>query len=201
MGRYELDMPNMFNFTAEKVTQSAEESLKRLQLDSVDLLQIHDVEFAPSLDVILNETLPAVERLKERGLCRYIGITGYPLGPLRELVVKSSVKIDSILSYCRLSLNDNSLIDHFEFFKTHRIPIINACAVGMGLLTETGIQDWHPALPEIKTACLKAVEYCVKHGVDISRLAMNYSTGFEEVRNFIKFCYVAFYNYSIINEE
>ena len=38
MGRYELDMPNMFNFTAEKVTQSAEESLKRLQLDSVDLL-------------------------------------------------------------------------------------------------------------------------------------------------------------------
>ena len=53
----------MLDFSAEKVTQSAEESLKCLQLDYVDLLQVHDVEFAPSIDIVVNKTLPAVDRL------------------------------------------------------------------------------------------------------------------------------------------
>ena len=172
----------MFNFTAEKVTKSAEESLKRLQLSHVDLLQVHDVEFSFSLDMIINETLPALEKLQKRGLCRYIGITGYPLGPLKEIILRSPVKIDSILSYCRLSLNDNVLKDDFQFFKEHNVPIINACAVSMGLLTETGPQDWHPAYPWIKEACKKAVTYCQSQGVDVTRIAMNYSSTFEEVR-------------------
>ena len=172
----------MFNFTAEKVTKSAEESLKRLQLSHVDLLQIHDVEFSFSLDMIINETLPALEKLQKRGLCRYIGITGYPLGPLKEIISRSPVKIDSILSYCRLSLNDNVLKDDFQFFKEHNVPIINACAVSMGLLTETPLPDWHPAHPWIKEACKKAVIYCQTQGVDVTRIAMNYSSSFEEVR-------------------
>ena len=171
----------MFDFTANRVTQSAEQSLKRLQLSEVDLLQVHDVEFAPSVDMILNETLPAVEKLRNRGLCRYIGITGYPIGPLREIVERSEVKIDSVLSYCRLALHDNTLKEHFEFFKSRNIPIINASPVGMGLLTETGTQDWHPALPEIKSACRQAVRYCKENGVDITRLALNHATEPEEV--------------------
>lgn len=171
----------MFNFSAEKVTQSAEESLRRLNLSEVDILQIHDVEFSFSIDKIINETLPALEKLQKRGLCRYIGITGYPLGPLKDVILRSDVKISSILSYCRLSLNDWTLRDEFKFFKDNNVPIINACPVGMGLLTETGTQDWHPAHPWIKEACLKAVQYCKENNVDITRLALNYSTSFDEV--------------------
>ena len=81
VGRYTWDVATRFDFTADRVTKSIEESLSRLQLSHVDLLQVHDVEFASSVDMIVNETLPAVQRLKERGLCRYIGITGYPLQP------------------------------------------------------------------------------------------------------------------------
>ena len=85
---------------------SRDKSLSHLQLSHVDLLQVHDVEFASSVDMmIVNETLPAVQRLKERGLCRYIGITGYPLQPLREIITRSNVKIDSVLSYARLELS------------------------------------------------------------------------------------------------
>ena len=151
-------------------------------MDEVDLLQVHDVEFASSVDMIVNETLPAVQRLKERGLCRYIGITGYPLQPLREIITRSNVKIDSVLSYARLSLNDSSLIDHFEFFKSHGIPLINACAVSMGLLTPRGHLDWHPAGPDVKKACAEAVKYCTEQGVDITRLAHNYAASFDEVK-------------------
>lgn len=37
------------------------------------------MEFAPNLDIILNETLPALQKVKEAGKARFIGITGYPL--------------------------------------------------------------------------------------------------------------------------
>ena len=182
VGRYERDPTKMFDHTADRAVRSVEESLRRLKMDYVDLLQVHDVEFAPSIDLIVHETLPALQRLKEKGVCRFIGITGYPIGPLKEVVERSEVKIDSVLSYARLSLHDYSLKEHFNFFKSSSVPLINACAVSMGLLTETGPQPWNPAPPEIKAACAGAVSYAREQGVDITRLAHNFSASFEEVR-------------------
>jgi len=43
VGRYG---PEDFDFSAERVTRCFAESLKRLQLDYVDILQCHDIEFA-----------------------------------------------------------------------------------------------------------------------------------------------------------
>lgn len=37
---------------------------------------------------------------------------------------------------------------------------VNAGVFAMGLFTETGPMDWHPAQDEIKQAAVKAVEYC-----------------------------------------
>lgn len=182
VGRYESKATEMFNFSAEKVTKSAEESLQRLQLDYVDILQIHDVEFAPSIDVIVNETLPAIDHLRKRGLCRFVGITGYPIDALREVLERSAVTIDSALSYCRLTLWDPSLIEHFSYFQSKGVPLINASPIGMGLLASAPLQPWHPASDEIKQACVQAVKHCEEEGVNISRLAIHYATKFKEVR-------------------
>lgn len=140
VGRYEKDYPRMFDFSAEMVTKSTHNSLKRLQMDHFDILQIHDVEFAPTIETITEKTLPALQHLKERGLCRYIGITGYPLSVLRRIVEQSTVQLDCVLTYCRLTLHDSSLTDYFDFFKLRNIGIINASPVGMGLLTSRGVQ-------------------------------------------------------------
>lgn len=37
------------------------------------------MEFAPSLDMIISETLPALQKVKDSGKAKFIGITGYPL--------------------------------------------------------------------------------------------------------------------------
>ena len=55
----------MFDFTKERVEKSIRESLTRLCVDYIDLVQVHDMEFAPSLDIIINETLPALKEVME----------------------------------------------------------------------------------------------------------------------------------------
>ncbi len=181
VGRYERDPANMFDFSGDKVVKSAKESLERLQLQYIDFLQIHDVEFAPSIDVLVNETLPALDALRSSGLCNFVGITGYSLPYLLDVIGKSKVKIDSVLTYCRLTLNDSTLLTKLKLFHDLGVPIINASPVSMGLLTEGGIQDWHPATPEIKQACKYAVAHCKEQNVDITKLAVNYSSSFEQV--------------------
>jgi len=73
-GRYGSDQ---FDFSAKRVTAASDESLRRLQTDSIDLFQVHDVEFG-DVEQIIHETLPALRQLQKQGKARYIGITGYP---------------------------------------------------------------------------------------------------------------------------
>ncbi|KAL2653693.1 hypothetical protein R1flu_021821 [Riccia fluitans] len=56
----------VFDFSADRVTASVDESLKRLQLDYIDIIQCHDIEFG-SLDQVVSETIPALQKLKEAG--------------------------------------------------------------------------------------------------------------------------------------
>ena len=168
-GRYGEDS---FDFSAPRVASSLEESLQRLRTDYVDLLQVHDVEFG-NMEQIIQETIPAMRRLQAQGKARYIGITGYPLKPLMRIA--EAVPIDSILSYCRYNL----LIDDMDSVlmpvaEKHGIGVINASGLHMGILTERGAPDWHPASEEVREAGRRAAEFCRAHGVDLSELALRY---------------------------
>lgn len=78
---------------------------------------MHDIEFAPSMNVVLNETLPTVKEIVSSGKAKHIGITGYPVGVLRECIENSNVTIETILSYCRSTMIDNTLNEYLPFFK------------------------------------------------------------------------------------
>ena len=72
VGRFSLD-PAEFDFSYDRTIESLDNSLRNLGLPYVDVIQAHDVEFAPSIDFVLNETLPALEMAREQGKARYIG--------------------------------------------------------------------------------------------------------------------------------
>lgn len=108
------------------------------------------MEFAPSLDIVLKETLVAVKEIKDKGLCKFIGITGYPLDNFRTIIERSTVPIDTILTYCRYSLNDTSLLSLLDFLVERGIGIVNASPISMGLLSNRGPPSWHPATEEIQ---------------------------------------------------
>lgn len=54
----------MFDFSYERTLKSVDESLARMGLDYIDLIQVHDMEFAPSPEIIINETLPGTPQRK-----------------------------------------------------------------------------------------------------------------------------------------
>ncbi|OWM64755.1 hypothetical protein CDL15_Pgr028472 [Punica granatum] len=164
-----------FDFSAERVTKSIDESLERLQLDYVDILQCHDIEFG-SLDQIVNETIPALLKLKESGKIRFIGITGLPLWIFTYVLDRVPPgSVDVILSYCHYSINDTTLEDLLPYLMNKGVGIISASPLAMGLLTERGPPEWHPAPPELKAACQEATAFCKRKGKNISKLALQYS--------------------------
>ncbi|KAL9258158.1 L-galactose dehydrogenase-like protein [Drosera capensis] len=164
-----------FDFSSERVTRSIGESLARLQLDYVDIFHCHDIEFA-SLDQIVNETIPALQKIKESGKARFIGITGLPLNMFTYVLDRVSPgTVDVILSYCHYSVNDSALEELLPYLKSKGVGIMSASPLSMGLLTENGPPDWHPAPTELKVACQAAAAYCKENGKNISKLALQYS--------------------------
>ena len=144
VGRYGL---NEFDFSIKRLKASVETSLKRLNRDYLDILICHDIEFVDK-QIILDQALPFLEKLKKEGVIRAIGISGLPLSVLKEVATKSDV--DVILSYCKYTLLDQSLLSLESFIKEKNIGLINASPFAMGLLTQHNCPDWHPFKKENK---------------------------------------------------
>ncbi|MBV8782217.1 MAG: aldo/keto reductase [Phycisphaerae bacterium] len=163
-----------FDFSSRRVTQSVDESLARLKVEMIDLIQCHDIEFA-DLNQIVDETLPALHQLKTTGKVKHVGITGLPLKVFPAVIDRVAPGVvETILSFCRYELNDSSLESLLPYLKDRKIGIINASPTGMGLLTERGAPGWHPASKEIQEGCRKAVELCKVRGWDIVEIAIQY---------------------------
>ncbi len=179
VGRYDIDLETGFDFSAKRVTASVDESLKRLQTDYIDVVQIHDIEFGHR-EQIINETLPALFKLKESGKVRFVGITGYPLYPVKA--VAEAVEIDTILSYCRYNLMDTAMDEVLTpVARAKGIGLINASPLHMRVLTEKGAPDWHPAPKKVLEVGRQVTEHCRSRGVDVADLAMQFALQYEGV--------------------
>lgn len=181
VGRYPTG--KMFDFSADRVARSVQQSLEHLQTDYIDTIQVHDCEFGDE-DVIVNETLPLLDQLRQDGKVLKIGITGYELGTLRRIIKRSKVKIDSVLSYCRYTLNDRALLESEEgeeegetfvkFLESRGVSLINASAISMGLLCNREPPAWHPASDALKLRAKAASDFAEARGCNLARLALGF---------------------------
>ena len=94
---------------AAAVTASLEASLQRLQLDHVDLFQLHnhiladDRELDLTPEVVLGDVVPAFERLREQGKTRFFGITAVGDTAVLHRVADSSTLDTAQISYNMLN--------------------------------------------------------------------------------------------------
>lgn len=168
-----------FDYSAKRVHQSIDESLKRLKTDYFDIYQIHDIEYA-GRDQILNETIPAMYELKKQGKIRFVGITSYPLTPLKDVIEKTDV--DTVLTYCRYNLMDTTMDDILTpVAKQKAVGLINASALHMRALTEKGAPEWHPAPQKVFDAAAQVADLCREYDTTISELAMQFALAHEDI--------------------
>ncbi|MDR2423711.1 MAG: aldo/keto reductase [Prevotellaceae bacterium] len=175
VGRYGSDGVNSWDYSAKRAVESVYESLDRLNIDYIDLINVHDIEFA-NLEQVCNETLPALVDLRNKGIVKHVGITNLTLRHLQYVIDHVSAgTVESILSFCHYCLNDDSLLDYLPYFESKNIGVINASPFSMGLLTERGAPDWHPASKRLQELCRKAIDFCRAQGKSIEQLAIKYS--------------------------
>lgn len=178
VGRYGKDGVNTWDYSARRVTDSVYESMERLGIDFIDLINVHDIEFQAALpgglQKVVDETLPALFELRNKGVVGHVGITDLQLENLKW-VVERCEGVESILNFCHYTLNDDALTDYLDFFEQHTVGIINASPLSMGLLSQRGVPAWHPAPKALVEACQKAAEHCKAKGYPIEKLAVQYS--------------------------
>ena len=177
VGRYGKDGVNTWDYSARRVTDSVYESMERLGIDHIDLINVHDIEFQAArpggLQLVVDETLPALFELKEKGVVSHVGITDLQLENLKWVAERAPV--ESILNFCHFTLNDDAIVDYLDFFEQRGIGIVNASPLSMGLLSQRGVPAWHPAPKPLVEACQRAAEYCREKGYPIEKLAVQYS--------------------------
>ena len=181
VGRYGKDGVNTWDYSAQRATESVYESMQRLNVDYIDLINVHDIEFQASLDgglqKVVDETLPALVALRQKGVVGHVGITDLQPENLRWVVEHSDPgTVETILNFCHYSLNDTLLADYLGFFEQHGVGVINASPLSMGLLSLRGTPEWHPASRQLKDACRNAAIYCREQGYPIEKLAIQFST-------------------------
>ncbi len=175
VGRYGKDGINTWDYSAKRAKDSVYESMERLHIDYIDLINVHDIEFA-DLHQVVDETLPALVELKEEGVVKHVGITDLQLENLQWVIDHVPTgTVESILNFCHFCLNDDKLVDYLDYFESRKIGIINASPFGMGLLSSRGVPDWHPAPKALVQACKEAADYCEQQNYPIEKLAIQFS--------------------------
>ena len=180
VGRYGKDGVNTWDYSGQRATDSVYESMERLGIDHIDLINVHDIEFQAALpgglQKVVDETLPALVELRKKGVVGHIGITDLQLENLKWVIdhVEEGT-VESVLNFCHYCLNDDKLTDYLDYFEEKGIGVINASPLSMGLLSARGVPDWHPAPRPLVEACTKAAKHCADKGYPIEKLAVQYA--------------------------
>ncbi len=170
LGRYDLQH---FDFSAKRVAESVDVSLHRLGTDHLDIMLCHDIEFVPMQQVV-DETLPALRKIQEQGKVRFIGISGYPMKLFRFVLEQTD--LDCVLSYNQYTLQNTRFADELvPMLKERGVGAMNAGPFSARLLTNAPLPAWLKEPEEVKAAARRAAAHCESKGVDIAKLALQFS--------------------------
>jgi aryl-alcohol dehydrogenase-like predicted oxidoreductase len=170
LGRYDL---GHFDFSAKRVAESVDVSLHRLGTDHLDIILCHDIEFVP-MQRIVDETLPALKKIRDAGKVRFIGFSGYPQKIFRFICDQADV--DCVLNYNQYTLQNTRFAEETVPWLVERgIGVMNAGPFSARLLTDATLPDWLKEPESVKEAARKAAAACRARGTPLAKLALQFS--------------------------
>jgi D-threo-aldose 1-dehydrogenase len=167
----------VFDYSADGIRRSLEESLTRLGLDRVDILYIHDPD--DHLDQAINEAYPTLHQLRDEGIVGAIGAGMNFSAPLTRIVEETD--IDAVLCAGRYTLLDQgALADLLPAAAKRNVSIVIGGVYNSGVLADPrpGARfDYEPAAAEIVARAQRIDEVCRRHDVPLKAAAVQFPFG------------------------
>jgi len=111
----------------EYILSSAEQSLKRLRTDHIDLYQLH----GGTIDDPIDDSIEAFELLKQQGKIRYYGISSIRPNVIKEYVKRSSM-VSVMMQYSLLDRRPEEFC--LNYLKENNIGVLSRGGLAQGLL-------------------------------------------------------------------
>ena len=165
---------DVFDFSAEGVQRSLDQSLGRLGLDHVDIVYIHDPDDA--VKQAIAETFPVLAELRAQGVVRAVGVgmnqTQVPSRFIRE------TDIDVVLVAGRYSLLDRRAQDELLPLALERgVSIVVGGALNSGVLADPSPDahfDYLQAPPEVLDRARVLQAELARWGVELPAAALQF---------------------------
>ena len=139
----------------------------------LDIVLCHDIEFVP-MEQIVEETLPALERIRAAGKVRFIGFSGYPQKIFR--FVCDRYDVDCVLNYNQHTLqNTRFTAETVPWLVERGIGVMNAGPFSARLLTDAPLPAWLKEPEPVKAAAREAAAMCRERGTPIAKLALQFA--------------------------
>ncbi|GGV45480.1 oxidoreductase [Kitasatospora herbaricolor] len=164
-----------WDFTADGVRRSLEESLARLGVDRIDTVYLHDPD--DHLEQALEEAYPALEQLRSEGLVGAIGAGMNHCAPLARFVRETDV--DVVLLAGRYTLLDQTALEDLLPTATESdVSVVVGGVFNSGLLADPrpdATFDYTTAPAPLVARALRMQEVCVRHGVPLRAAAVRFA--------------------------
>lgn len=170
--------PETGAFGRDRVLRSYEESLRRLGVDRIGILHLHD-PYTVSFDEAVGDggALAGMRELRDAGAVDAIGIAAGPIPLMRRYVETDA--FDVVLSHNRFTLVDRSAEPLFALARSKGMGVFNAAPFGAGILASgvvaTASYGYRPASDALRAWAARAEAVCAEHGVSLRSAALRFS--------------------------
>ncbi|MEV5550694.1 aldo/keto reductase [Streptomyces sp. NPDC052309] len=171
------DHRRVWDFSARGVRRSIGESLRRLGLDRIDVVYLHDPD--DHMDQALKEAYPELERLRAEGVVSAIGVGMNQTSLLTRFVRDTDV--DAVLCAGRYTLLDQDALGTLlPEAQARRKSVVIGGVFNSGLLADPkpgATYDYRAAPPELVQRALSIQTVAERHGVPLRALALRFPLG------------------------
>lgn len=168
--------PRGDDYSGDRVRASVDESRRRLGIDVLPLVHLHDPENVDFAEMTRpGGAVDALVALKESGAVGAIGLAG---GPVQEMARYLALGVfDALLVHNRWTLVDRSATALLDDAFARGMGVLNAAVYGGGILAgrDQGTYGYRPAPPEVLDAVAAMQRVCAAHGTDLRTAALQFS--------------------------
>jgi D-threo-aldose 1-dehydrogenase len=175
----------VFDYSAEGIRRSLEESLERLGLDRVDILFIHDPD--EHWGAAIGGAYPALARLREEGVVRAIGAGMNQSAMLTRFVRQADV--DVVLLAGRYTLLDQEAADELlPLCEERGVAVVAGGVMNSGILARPAASahfDYRPADDAVVERARRLAQICGRHAVPLKAAAVQFPLGHPAVAGIV----------------